>query len=608
MGKFVYFLFFLVAIESIFVNKALAREASLQDYWGGKAEWKFRNSLLIKDAAKWQEGADRFINLYGYQSGTQIFVKDGVWYMVAREYDWENKTLPKCLENSGGQASYGTTLRKSLDAGKTWSWPVTIVPKAVPNTAWECGGTDGSLFFDRDKSQWIYLFQCFASDGHWNGCLATRNGPDPFGEFEIRPIPVIKGGDLWKRICDSDSDICSREAGGIGKVFDEGTFDIYDKIDSYYYISFHGFDGNQGFRGVARTKDFLNYEVGNDSILSKRDSVGWRETWQGEDKGFGLAKAWKENGKYYLITESMDINLLCTKNQNWDFGIVRSDDLWLKNIEQLPEGNPVFYSSKRENAKKETPACDLQYASIFQDDKTGKYYLHISRDPDWPEMGGYTGIYIYELETKNNLLDNGNFDRCDFTGWNRMQPAGSVTNYLVMRRPEEAFDGRCFLSTNCGGDCKPGQSIYYDVKINPGEYSNLRFGAAINSIGAGQVLMKLWQMDMDGKILEGSEASVITSNEYKQFGQEAKLNPVANKLRLEFYLEKPMQYSIDEAFVEPVLVPEPTTTKSQIRFSADLNQDDLVNLGDFMYWKRQYMLSLLTLDEFLKWRTGYDGM
>jgi hypothetical protein len=462
------------------------------------------------------------------------------------------------------------------------------------------------MYFDRDKNQWLYLFQCLGSDGHWNGCLATRNNIDPYGDFELKTAPVIVGGELWRKICNSNADVCVQESGGIGKVADEGTFDIYDKIDGYYYISFHGFDGLAGFRGTARTKNFVDYETGDDSVLSKRDSRIWRELWQGENKGFGFARSWKEGDEYYLITESMDTSLLCMKDQNWDYGVVRSSDIWLRNLEQLPAGNPILYSSKRMDKKGETPACDLQYASIFQDDKTGKYYMHVSRDPNWEEMGGYTGIYIYELVFKKNLLTNGDFDRCDFSGWDRMQPVGSTTNYLVLRKPEESYDARCFLATNCGGECRPRQSIYQDVEIIPGKYTILKFGGIVSSLSNGQLTIKMWQFGDKGNVLDSSETTFFSSPEYKEITQDTKVNPLTVKLRIEFYLEKSTEYRLDGVFVEPIVDTSPGVSKFYYS-DADLNKDMAVDLNDFTYWKQLYVINLLKIDDFLEWKEKYTA-
>ncbi|MBK6848316.1 MAG: hypothetical protein IPG96_12600 [Proteobacteria bacterium] len=90
----------------------------------------------------------------------------------------------------------------------------------------------------------------------------------------------------WRRICDQPGDDCVSIPGAPGLVHDEGTFNIFLHEGGYYYVSFHGYDGARGYRGIARTRDFACWDAGDpslgvpaDAVLDARDQEGWREDW-----------------------------------------------------------------------------------------------------------------------------------------------------------------------------------------------------------------------------------------------------------------------------------------------------------------------------------------
>ena len=69
---------------------------------------------------------------------------------------------------------------------------------------------------------------------------------------------------------------------------DEGTPQIVEKVGMDYYVTFHGYDykNKQAARGVARTPDFVTWEVtgGNNSlpgdvIFSAEDCHQWNVPW-----------------------------------------------------------------------------------------------------------------------------------------------------------------------------------------------------------------------------------------------------------------------------------------------------------------------------------------
>lgn len=47
---------------------------------------------------------------------------------------------------------------------------------------------------------------------------------------------------------------------------EEGTFDIFQKKNGYYYVSFHGYDGVNGYRGIAKTADWIHWIAGQDDL------------------------------------------------------------------------------------------------------------------------------------------------------------------------------------------------------------------------------------------------------------------------------------------------------------------------------------------------------
>jgi hypothetical protein len=173
----------------------------------------------------------------------------------------------------------------------------------------------------------------------------------------------------------------------------------------------HGFDNVLGYRALLKTTDFVNWKIGSDAADLPTDFIGsaytaggWNETWQGWTDGTGaslLTEHWnigtgaarilKEGNYYYQVIEAADKNLVCVSGQNWDVGILRTNNLASATWEQFPQGNPIFRSAV------EAPGlpCSISYTNIFRD-VDGSTYLHqhihsadSSRD----------GIYVYRLVT-----------------------------------------------------------------------------------------------------------------------------------------------------------------------------------------------------------------
>lgn len=286
--------------QSVFADYAAM--PNLSDYWNGKATFKFI-SKLTQENIHWPAGFD---------AGVHIEVVGNTWYLFTRKVDWGNK--PSYCPNVN--ETMHIEVRKSTDEGKTWSNPTDAVTN-TPNTQWECAATDGDAFYNSTENRWHYLFQCLDRKGAWSGCHATRDGSDPFGVFSpTSNNPVINPGEIWSKICDSPTKECfllSQNA-PLHKVVDEGTFDIFDYQYGYYFVDFHGFDGVNGYRGLAKTPDFQSWEVvAPDSILNRKDAQSFTTSWDSNGPiGFGAGRIKKDQGYYYLVSETADKNLGCT--------------------------------------------------------------------------------------------------------------------------------------------------------------------------------------------------------------------------------------------------------------------------------------------------------
>lgn len=111
-------------------------------------------------------------------------------------------------------------------------------------------------------------------------------------------------------------------------LLDEGTPDIVEKRDGYFYVTFHGYDNNakKAARGVARTADFVNWQISGfslpgDSIFSPLDCNPWNISWAaGGCVGGGEGSIMKSGDYYYMLIEAPDVSLSCNTQrgvQNW---------------------------------------------------------------------------------------------------------------------------------------------------------------------------------------------------------------------------------------------------------------------------------------------------
>ncbi|HHH14147.1 MAG TPA: exo-alpha-sialidase, partial [candidate division WWE3 bacterium] len=392
-----FLLYFALLGFFLFSSSVFAKGATLEDYWNGNANFKYINKFSFPTS-----GGNAWKSL---NFGMDIKVVGNTWYLFTREYGFASK--PSYCSRDFARL----VVRTSTDRGRTWSKKqVVLEPKE--GTPYECAAVDSYAFYDKDLSKWHLLYQCLDRNGSFNLCYAYKNGASPVGKFtpankDNNKTPVIKNGEVWSKFLNRNN--LSLNVG------DEGTPEILYKKNGFFYVTLHGFDGKNGYRGLFKTSDFLTWEPAIPKFLySKEDckfSVNWKD---GGCIGGGQATTLKEGSNYYMLIESSDKNLLCTPGQNWVYGLLRKKDLLNSSLnwEYLSDGGVVL-SAYNQDAN---ASCGVQYARLFKDKDNVTYLLvartfkgnRTSTDTDYK-----TGIYLYELiknypEAVYDLQDNPN--------------------------------------------------------------------------------------------------------------------------------------------------------------------------------------------------------
>ena len=337
------------------------KHPTMADYWDGIAYF------------------ENFYNEPGWvgHRATEIMPVNGVWYRFER-YKANDPVNYPSIE------ILGTNVCKSTDKGLTWSEPVKIIEPFGDN-AWSRYCTDSGAYYDGQK--WHILFQSMPLDppgSPW--CLSymvCEQEDATAGTWYAPPgvvNPVIKNGDIWNTIAVGDNNL-TKITGGEKRIFDEGTPKILLEDDGTIYITFHGASITKGtifgYRGVATTKDFVIYtKAADDCIFSYLDAESWDVDWHSNGSVGGGAAAYIKDGEFwYTLIESPDVSLGIVKNQNWPFGLLRSNtltntewEIWSQN--PPPELTPVGPAF--------TP---WSYPALFEDD--GMTYMAITQS--YPE-------------------------------------------------------------------------------------------------------------------------------------------------------------------------------------------------------------------------------
>ena len=497
-------------------GEPVVRPATLADYWAGSARWEL--------AAKWTDVDP---------SGAHMEIVGNHWYLFDRGH-----TSGTCPD---GELRSGVQVRESTDRGATWSAPVMVIAPAA-DTPWSCAATDGDAVYDRGV--WRYLFQCKADGGGWNGCYAERRAASPMGPFSGEGVenPVIRSGQLWGQICDAGDDC------GGQPVHDEGTFNVFDRGDGSYWVSFHGFNGARGYRGIARTVDFRRFVVDRpdegvpgDAFLDERDADDFNESWaDGRSIGAGAGGIVAEGGYFYALNEFPDMSLRCTDGQNWDLGLFRSASLASTTWAPFPGGNPIVYSSRAPDANGQPRGCNVLYPSLFRDPATGTWYLMHGRGSSDP---AYNGIYVYRLVHDANLLVNGDFATADARGWTL--PPGAVVNRL----PNGSPDGTQYLSFGC--EANPCQSVSQDVPVDSGAAGRaVSFGGTFRAdSGSGSVRLAVLQLDGSRRVVDEDAVDVTAGAAYAESRGAATVRPETRFLRYALTPGPGQALSADNLFV-----------------------------------------------------------
>jgi len=339
----------------IHANPIQLDEGPFGAFWNNKAHFQFITATNFSGDGE----AVNTMWMLG-NSGTHFVVHNKVWYLFSREW-----YVPSVIPAACNGGLFRIVLRNSSDEGRTWSKPFTVANP--PDAPWgECTLMDGCGYFDTQTITWHYLSQCVGS-GRWNLCHYYRQSDSPTGPWIPNSNnPVVKGGELWSRICNGSSKHCSPGT------IDEGTPEIVMKKDGWFFVTFHGYDydAKRSARGVAKTQDFVSWTIKDsdlpgDTIFSSLDCNKWQTTWApGGCVGGGEGTILKSGDYYYQLIEATETNLWCQDDQWWLLGLVRSTSLtsisgeW----EQFKVDPTVIPQNKN--------GCSEQYHRLFVDNDT----------------------------------------------------------------------------------------------------------------------------------------------------------------------------------------------------------------------------------------------
>jgi hypothetical protein len=325
---------------------ACLAQPSMDDFWNGTATFQYVRQQKTPSAGGGPNSAV-FYNLTA-----QITVVGNTWYRISREAIIDKPAPAGCK----GEPYARMVLYKSADQGATWTGR-TVVVEPMPNSATACANADGAVFYDPETTTWHAVFQC--TDNRtlpWGVCHATRRSSDPVGPWVVDPGQSVKRGAILQDLAN------------LTGWFDEGTPNIVEKVGGWFYVTFHGYNGTQGVRVVARTRDFTTWAVDTTvPLFGPADCASWNVAWKGGCIGSGWADTLVDGGWYYMLIEAADRNLACVPDQNWVIGLVRARNLTSSQWQQLPGGAGILFNSAQPDPKTgRTRACGLQHGLLFR--------------------------------------------------------------------------------------------------------------------------------------------------------------------------------------------------------------------------------------------------
>jgi hypothetical protein len=284
-----------------------ASAVTLDEFWRGTAHFEQVGEIDWVSAPHGSVG----------ESSSWFTVRRGVWYAF-------NRVVLADPQGRCPSTHMQIVVRESRDKGRTWSDATVVAAPGDSARGDGCAVLDGGGFYDETAGTWHLLAQCSddGNQGGWAMCHYTRKASSPMGRFTPDSgNPIIRGGDLWARICSGADSPCPPTT------VDEGTPEIIAKTKGQFFVTFHGFDyaKKKAFRGVASTADFKRWNVGGPG-LPDGPLIGAAEC-SGQLSnciGVGQASTTFTQKYIYVLAEAMDKSLQCLPNQRWEFFLYRS--------------------------------------------------------------------------------------------------------------------------------------------------------------------------------------------------------------------------------------------------------------------------------------------
>ena len=359
----------ILALATCVALHGTASAVTLDDFWRGSAHFEQVGEI------DWVSAPNGSIG----ESSSWFTVQSGIWYAFNRV----------AMADPGGRCPsthMQIVVRESRDQGRSWSDAKVAATPGDSTHGDGCAVLDGSGYFDANTGIWHLLAQCSddRNQGGWAMCHYFRRAASPMGRFTPDPDnPVVKGGDLWSRICDQAGSTCP------STTVDEGTPEIIAQSSGHFLVTFHGFDyaSKRAFRGLASTPDFNSWRV-KGAGLPDGPLLGAFECAQQLPHcvGVGQASSLFTKKHLYVLAEAMDKSLQCLPGQRWQFYLYRAPRGKFpqsgSNVWQTYPGSALLKPSSDDPAT----TCKVTYARwiqdgfsiylVYEDRITGSVYLN----------------------------------------------------------------------------------------------------------------------------------------------------------------------------------------------------------------------------------------